>query len=145
EGTLDQLQIVGVPNACHVPAVTDEPRRYVVAVGERGVAFDGDVVVVIDPAQVGEFQVPRHRRSLSRDSLHHAAVSAQRVDIVIKQVKARSIEITGSPPYRDSHTDTGGHTLPQWASGRFDTCRPAIFGMTGTFAVELAEAFDVFQ
>ena len=57
EGTLEQLQIVGVAHSRHVPAIASEACCDVIAIGQRGVAFDGDVVVIIDPTQVGEFEM----------------------------------------------------------------------------------------
>ena len=53
----EHLQIVGVADARDVPAVADEARGHVFAEGQRGVAFDGDVVVVVDPAQVRELEM----------------------------------------------------------------------------------------
>ena len=57
ERALEHREVVGVADPRHVPPVADEPRRHVVAERERGVAFDGDVVVVVDPAQVAERQM----------------------------------------------------------------------------------------
>ena len=64
ERAAEQIEIVGVADARDVPAVADEARRDVIAVGEGGVALDGDVVVVVDPAQVRQLQVAGDRARL---------------------------------------------------------------------------------
>src|SRR5262245_26627649 len=86
-----------------------------------------------------------HRCGLTGHTLHHVAVSAQNVDVVVKEVEAWPIEMAGSPMRGDGHADTGGHTLPQRAGGRLDTRGPAVLGMTWASAVELSKASDVFQ
>ena len=65
EGPVEHVQVVGVADARDVPAVADEARGHVLAEGQVRVAFDGDVVVVVDPAQVGELQVPGERGGLA--------------------------------------------------------------------------------
>ena len=103
------------------------------------------MIVVVDPAQVGELEVPRQRRGLAGDPFHHAAVAGQRIDIIIEQLEARAIEVAGKPAGGDGHPDTGGHPLPQRAGGRLDTRGPAVFRVAGAFAVELPKALDVVQ
>src|SRR5262249_60392414 len=82
---------------------------------------------------------------LVRDSLHHAAIAAQCVDIVIKHLVARTIEISRRPTCSDGHANAGGYSLAQGAGRRLDARSPAIFGMAWTFAVELAKTLDVLQ
>src|SRR5262249_25628369 len=79
-------QVVGVSDPDDIPAVTLAAAGGVVATRQGGVALDGDVVVVVDPAEVGEPQVSRQRRRFVRDALHHAAVAAQGVDV--KSIKS---------------------------------------------------------
>ncbi len=59
---LDAIDVVGVGDPQHVPAVGQKTGRDVFGEGDAGVAFDGDVVVVLDPAEVIEFQVAGERR-----------------------------------------------------------------------------------
>ena len=77
EARREHLLIVGVADAEDVPAVAEEARGHVFAEGQRGVALDGDVVVVVDPAEVGELEVPGQGRGLAADAFHHAAVAAE--------------------------------------------------------------------
>src|SRR5262249_1489181 len=59
EGALDAVDVVGIANADHIPPVAQEARGDVLGEGNAGVTLDGDVVVVVDPAEVIETQVPR--------------------------------------------------------------------------------------
>src|SRR4030095_15123293 len=56
ECTLEHLQVVGVADARDFPAVTDEACGHVIAERQRRIALDGDVVVVVDPTEVIEFE-----------------------------------------------------------------------------------------
>ena len=145
EGPLQHLEIVGVAHPCDVPAVADEAGGDVVAVGQRRVALDGDVVVVVDPAQVRELEVPGQRGGLAGDPFHQAAVAAQRVDVVVEQVEPRPVEVACQPALGDGHPDTRRHALAQWPGGRLDARRPAILRVPGTLAVQLPEALDVLE
>src|SRR5207247_3294943 len=84
-------------------------------------------------------------RGLVRDSLHQAAIAAQCVDIEIKHLVARTIEISRRPTCSDGHANAGGYSLAQGAGRRLDARSPAIFGVAWTFAVELAKTLDVLQ
>src|SRR5262249_14497050 len=57
EGALDALPVVGVADAQDVPPICEKPRRDVLGEGDVGVTLDGDVVVVVDPAEVVEAEV----------------------------------------------------------------------------------------
>ena len=87
EGVLDAIDVVGVADPQHVPAVRQEPRRDVLGERDARVAFDRDVVVVVDPAEIVEAQVAGQRRRFRRNALHHAAVSANRIDVVIEDLE----------------------------------------------------------
>ena len=78
------LRVVGVADPLHVPAIGEEARRNVVAEGEIGVAFDRDAVAVVDPAQIAEHQMARERGGFAGDALHHVAVAAHRINVVIE-------------------------------------------------------------
>jgi hypothetical protein len=58
---LDALDVVGVADPQHVPAVAQEAGRDVFGEGDARVAFDGDVVVVVDPAEVVEAEMAGQR------------------------------------------------------------------------------------
>ena len=57
ESVLDAIDVVGIADPQNVPSVTQEPGRYVLREGDARVAFDGDVIVVVDPAEIVESQM----------------------------------------------------------------------------------------
>ncbi len=52
------LEIVRIAHSSYVPPVADEARGHIFRKGQSSIAFDGDVVVVVNPAEIGEPQMP---------------------------------------------------------------------------------------
>ena len=50
----DRVQIIGIGDVDDVPAQPLKPYRDVFGEGEIGVAFDCDMVVVVDPTEIGQ-------------------------------------------------------------------------------------------
>ena len=46
------IEVICVTHPRHVPAIADKARGHVFAKGQRSVAFDRDVVVVVNPAEI---------------------------------------------------------------------------------------------
>ena len=86
----DPLRVVGVADPLHVPAIGEEARRNIVAEGEIRVAFDRHAVAVVDPAQVAEHQMARERGGFAGDALHHVAVAAHRINVVVEHREVRA-------------------------------------------------------
>ena len=145
EGAAQRGQIVGVGDVLHRPAVAGEPGRHVLGERQAGGALDGDLVVVVDPAQIGQLQVPGQRGGLGADALHQAAVAAQRVDVVIKQLVARPVEGGGLPQPGDGHPDAGGDPGAQRAGGALHPGCPAVLGVTRALGVQLPKPAQVLQ
>src|SRR5262249_16788156 len=81
-----------------------------------------------------------------RDAFHHATISAQRVDVEVEKVLKAGAVITGSQPLTgNSHTDTGRDTLAERSRGGLAARSPAVFRMSWTAAIQLAESFDGVQ
>ena len=53
ERPFEHIEVVRVTHSCHIPFVGQEPRCDVFTERPLGVSFDGDLVVVINPAQIG--------------------------------------------------------------------------------------------
>ena len=82
---------------------------------------------------------------LARDALHHVAVAAQRVDVVVEQLEAGPIEMLGQPARADRHADARGGTLAQGPGSGLHAGGHPVLGVPGTGAVELPEALDVVE
>src|SRR5208282_245639 len=52
ERSFDAIHVIGITDAQHVPTISEETGRYVLGKGDVGVAFDRDVIVVKNPAEV---------------------------------------------------------------------------------------------
>jgi hypothetical protein len=88
EGAFEHFEVVGVADTGDVPAVGDEAGGDVVAEREGGLAFDGDAIVVVDPAEVVELEVTGEAGGLGGCAFHHATVAADRVDVVVEHLEA---------------------------------------------------------
>src|SRR5260370_8342049 len=115
--------------------------RHIFGKGDVGLAFDGDVIVVMDPAEVIELEVPRDRGRLARDSFHHATVAAERVNAVPEQLKPRPVVSRREPFFGNGHAYARRHALSQRTSGGLYARCPAVLGVPGAAAPELAEGF----
>ena len=109
ERCLEPVAVVGhLAEVDDVPSVRLEPHADVVAVGQRGVAVDGDVVVVVDADQVGEPLVAGERRGLVADALLEATVAGDHEGVMVDHVVA---ELRAQAPFRNRHADCVGETL----------------------------------
>ncbi len=145
QGRLERSGVVGVGDMVHCPAVGREPIAHVLAVGEVGRTLDRDVVGIVDPAQIRLSEMARDGSRLARDALHHVAVAAQRVDVVVEQLEAGTVEVLGQPARADRHADAGGGTLAEGPGGGLHARGHPVLGVPGAGAVELPEALDVVE
>src|SRR5262245_56724460 len=142
---LDAADIVRVADSQYVPSIGEEAGSDILCKRDARVSFDRDVVVVPNPAEIVESQMGGERRRFRADPLHQAAVAAHRVDLVIENVKARTIVVVGKPLLRQRHADAGGNALPERPGSGFDAGDPVVFRMSRSLAVELTETADVVE
>src|SRR2546425_7467870 len=126
EGVLDATGIVGIADPQNVPSVSQEPGRYVFREGDARVAFDGDVIVVVDPAEIVEAQMGGQRRRFGRNTLHHAAISANSIDVVIEDLESRPVVTRGEPLLSDGHPHARGDALSEGAGRSLDARDPVV-------------------
>ncbi len=141
----DPLAIVGVADPLHVPAIGEEPPGDILGEGKSGIALDRDVVAIVDPAKIAELQMAGKRGGLAADPLHHAAVAAQREDVVIEQGETRLVEIPRQPVCGNRHADARCNPLAKRSRCGLDTRGQVVFRMTWAFAVELAKALQIVE
>src|SRR5207247_1032872 len=135
EGALDAVGIIGIADPQNVPPVTQEPRCNVLREGDARVAFDGDVVVVVDPAEIVEAQMRGQGRGFRGNAFHHAAISANSIDVVIEDLEPGPVVTAGEPLLSDGHPHACGDALPERTSRSLDSRDPVVLGVTGGFAV----------
>src|SRR5262249_44451502 len=132
---LDAFEIVGIAHPQDVPPVPQESGGDVLGEGDARVPLDGDVVVVVDPAEVIEPEVPGERGRLRSHPLHQAAVTDYGVDVVIEDGKAGLVVTAGEPLAGDGHAHAGRSALPERTGGGLDARDPVIFGVPGRLAL----------
>src|SRR4029077_11157171 len=85
------------------------------------------------------------RGSFRSNAFHHATVTANGVDVVVKNLKTWFVVSVGAPFLGDSHANAGRDTLSERAGGSFHSRHPMIFRVAGRFAVELAKPANIVQ
>ena len=135
----DGAEVVAVADPDDVPAVGLEPPRHVLAEGERRVAVDRDVIVVVDQRQLAEPEVAGDRGGLARDALHEVAVADEGPGAVVDDAVARPIEVLGEESLGDRHADRVADALAQRPGGRLDARRVAPLGMARRLRAPLPE------
>ena len=117
---LEGVEVVGdLAQFDHVPAVRPEAFRDVVAVGQRGVAVDRDVVVVVDRDQLAEPEMAGQRGGLVRHALHHASVTGDHVGVVVDRVAAEPL---AEDPFGERHPDRVRKPLTERTGRDLDPC-----------------------
>src|SRR5258708_12871454 len=114
---LDAIEIVGIPYTNDIPSVGEKPAGDIFGERDIGFTFDGDVIVVVNPAKVIELQVPCNRGGLARDSFHHAAVAAERENPILDQLKIRTFESPPDPFFSLAHPTPPPPPLPHLPAG----------------------------
>src|SRR5208337_5026348 len=114
-------------------------------VGEISVALDGDVVVVVNPAQIRKPEMPGDGRGFRGNPFHHVAVATKSPDVVGEQLESRAIEIPRQPALGNRHAHAIGDALTERASGGLDARSQTVFGMPWRFAAELPEIPDLVE
>src|SRR4030095_2130181 len=94
---LNPIDVVRIANAQDIPSIAEESACDVFREGKARVALDRDVIVVIDPAEFIQAQMPRQRRRLGRDALHQAAVAANGVNAIVKNIESRPVVARRQP------------------------------------------------
>src|SRR6266851_3153262 len=128
-----------------VPAVADKTRHDVFTEGPFRGTVERDAVVVVDPAQIRQLQVAGERSGFARDAFHEVAVAAHGVHIEVEDFKSGAVVVCGQPLPGNGHAHAVAAALPQGSGGGLDAGGNVRFGMAGSFAVDLAEALDLFH
>ena len=143
DGVVDLLPAVGVRHVDDVPAVGAEAGGHVLAEGDVGAAFDGDLVVVVQGDQLVQLEGAGQGSGLVGDALHQAAVAHDGVGVVVHDVEALAVEMRGQVGLGQRHAHGVADALAQGTGGGFDAGGVAVLGMAGGEGAELAELLQV--
>ncbi len=142
---LDSIGVVCVGDSEHIPAIREETGRDVLREGDARVPLDGDVVVVVNPAEIIQAKVGGERCRFRSNALHQAAVSTDGINVVVEDIEVRPIVAIGKPLLGNGHANAGGYALPERTSRGFDSRDQMVFGMPGRLAVEQAKGADIVE
>src|SRR5215475_15799826 len=95
EGLFNAINVIRITDAQHVPTIGEEPTCNVLGERDAGVAFDRDVIVVVNPAQIVEPEMSSQRCSLRRNTFHQASVTTDAINVVVEDVEARPVVAVG--------------------------------------------------
>ena len=141
---VQRVHVLGVLDALHVPAVGVHARDVVLGVeGDRGGAVDRDAVVVVADDQLAQAEVAGDRGRFLGDALHHVAVGADRVGVVVDELVAGPVEVLGEEALGHRHADRVGDALPERPGRDLDARHVAALGVAGRARAPLAEALQV--
>ena len=145
DGRVERVEVVPVRHVLHLPAVGPVAGADVLVEGQRGVALDGDVIVVVEADQLAEPQVAGERRRLVRGALHHVAVAGDEPRVVVHRPVPARVEHRRQVRLRDREPDGVADPLAQRSGGDLDPRRDAVLRVPGRPAVPLAELLDVVE
>ncbi len=137
----DLFDIVPVMHRLHVPAVGFEPGTDIFRKGQIRTTVDTDIVVVVQINDIPQFQMTGQRCRFGRDPFHQTAVSANTVNVIIKNREIGPVERCREIFLCDRHSDAVGKSLSQRTGGGFYSRRVSEFRMAGRFAPKLPEFF----
>ena len=147
QGGFHRGRVVAIHIRNHMPAVGGEARRRIVGEPAFDMAVDRDAVVIVEGDQLGQTQRSGQRAGLVADALHHAAITQERIGVVVNDVVTGvlifAVEFRGQQLLGQRHAHGIGDALAQWTGGGFHARRHAHFGVTGGLAVQLAETLDL--
>src|SRR6266542_1504646 len=126
-----------------MPIVCLEALLCVIAVGEVGVAFNRDVIVVVKADELAEPEVTGVRSRLVRDAFHQIAIAGDEPGVMINDRVIVAIERTCEMRFSNRHADSVAEPLTEWAGGVLDSrCIPVV-GVAGSSALPLPELLDI--
>ncbi len=142
--TIQGGEIIDVRDVLHVPAIGLKPGTGIVAEGERGVALDRDVVVVVEADQLAELRVSGERGGFVGDAFHHVAVAGDEVDVMVYDLL---VAVEHRPHVRlgHRHANRVANPLAQRSSRRLDAGSVAELGMAGRLALPLPKLLQVIE
>jgi hypothetical protein len=114
ERGLERIHVLGVLHPLHVPAVRLQTLCVVLTVeGQRRGAVDRDAVVVVTDDQLAQGEVASDRGRFLADALHHVAVRADHVGVVVDELVSGAVEALGEEALGHRHAHRVGEALPE--------------------------------
>ena len=144
-GFLNRVEIVAVRDGGRVPAVSLETLGHVFGESERSVAFDGDVVIVVEIDEFAEFEMTGERGGFTGDAFHQVAVGDDAVDVMVEHGEAFAVKPGREMRAAHRHADAVGEPLAERPRCDLDAGREHVLRVAGSLRLPLAEALQFFE
>ena len=122
-----------------------EPEQLVIIHGERRVALDRDMVVIVEIDDIAQAKVTGQAGGFRADAFHHIPVAANGIDFIIKKIETRLVVPCGQVLLRDGQAYPIGEALSQRARRDLDAGREPVFRVSRCLAVQLPKVFNIIQ
>src|SRR6266404_3155236 len=91
ERLVNGIDIICIANTQDVPSIRQKSRRDILGKRQCGAAFERDVIVVVDPAEIIEPEMAGQRRGFGCNALHETTITANGVNVVVEDFEARPV------------------------------------------------------
>ncbi len=132
-------------NILYLPMVALKTLGHVIRVGQLRIAFDADVIVIVNANKLAKTQMSGQRSRFMGCALHQVTITANDIGMMVDDFMPFSIVGRRQMGFCDGHSDCRHHTLTKRAGGRFHTWRNSILRMAGSFASPLAKILEVLE
>ena len=143
DSLVDGVDVLAVRDFNNLPALRLVAFAHVLGERDVGVALDRDMVAVVKNDEFAEFPRSGKRSRFALDALHHTAVAAKRVGVMIDEFYIVLIKARREHAFRNRESYRVGDTLSERTCGSFDAHGVTVFGVTGGKRSYLTERFEV--
>ena len=143
--SFDCSYIVAVSHFLCIPAVCFKTFQNIFRKSCCCIAFDCDVVAVIQYNQFVQTHCACQRSRFCSYTFLQTAVAAQCICVVVYYFEFGCVEFCCQMAFSQCHTNSVCNTLTQRACCYFNACCMFVFGVTGCQRVSLAEVLQVFD
>src|SRR5690348_15353670 len=97
------FKVVHIADVLYMPAIALKTRADILSKGQVGVAFDGDMVVIVEVNQLAKLEVTGDRSGFRGDAFHQVAIATNCIDIVIENSVTRAVVAASLEALGDCH------------------------------------------
>ena len=142
-GIRKRVEIVSVVYVSDVPAIPEKPFADIFSERNISRTIERHAIVVVDPAQIREFQMSGERRCFGAHAFHHVAIAAHGIDVVIENLKAGAVVVSCQPVRSDGHSHAVSHALAERSGCGLDARGNSVFRVPRSAAIDLAKPLNI--
>ena len=143
-GSADGIKVISVLNNEGLEAHSPESCLYIFGKCDVGIAFDADLVAVIENNQLRKTKGACKRHGFVGNTLHHTSVAAEHVGVMVNNRISGLVELCGEMSLCHSHTYGHAHACAERAGRSLNTLGVTVLRMTGGQGSVLTELHHIF-